>query len=251
MVATVPPSALHAAPVTYGPVGQQEDDDRGDLGGLGEPAERPPGRDLREHGITVALLLREPAGSEPGVGCRRPGRDDVAADAVGSVDVGDEPREREERRLHHRVVRHRRRRALARARRDVHDRASPPHVRKRCARRAHGAHQVQLERPLPVVIGQLVEAADLRPAHVVDEAVEAAEALDRRADDVLGTAGAREVGGDVDVPRPLVAPAGRDHEGAFSAQLERHLTSDAGGRAGHDTHLVLEAQLHGAATLAG
>ena len=70
MIGTVPPSALHAAPVTYdGAVGAEEDDHGGDLLGLGEPAERPAGADLREHLVAVAaLLVGESALAQPRVG---------------------------------------------------------------------------------------------------------------------------------------------------------------------------------------
>ena len=109
MIGTVPPSADQAAPVTYEARSeQQEDDHGGDLLRLGEPAERPPRADLREH-----LLAARPAGrrGRPRRARRRspsgPGVTALQRIAVAGVEVGDEARVGEHRRLHHRVVRHR------------------------------------------------------------------------------------------------------------------------------------------------
>ena len=82
-------------------------------------------------------------------------------------------------------------------------RAALAHPRQRRAGGADGAHQVELERRLPVGVGQLVELADLGAADVVDEAVDAAEPLDRGRDDPLRLAGPREVGRDVHVAGPF------------------------------------------------
>ena len=62
MIGTVPPSALHAEPVTYDARSEQRNDDHGrDLLGLGEPAERPPGADGLEH-LVSRFPVRRPAG---------------------------------------------------------------------------------------------------------------------------------------------------------------------------------------------
>ena len=114
--------------------------------------------------VPVALLLGEPTFSEPGFGRRRPRRHGVAADAVVRMDVGNEPREREERRLHHRVVRHRRRRPLARARRDVHD-CSPPSAGAAAQRGSRARRSSCSARTtLPVGVGQVVERVGWPPA---------------------------------------------------------------------------------------
>ena len=85
MIGTVPPSALHAAPVTYEARSEQRKTiDRRDLLRAGEPPERAAGADLREHLVAVALLIREPTVAEPRVRPGRPGRDGVAADVVAS-----------------------------------------------------------------------------------------------------------------------------------------------------------------------
>ena len=85
MIGTVPPSALHAAPVTYDARSEQRKTITAAISsGRASRPERPPGADLREHLVSVALLLGEPARAEPGVGRRRPRRDGVAADAVAA-----------------------------------------------------------------------------------------------------------------------------------------------------------------------
>ena len=62
MIGTVPPSTDQAAPVTYEARSDSEEHDHvGDLAGLREPAQRPPGGDLGEHLVAVALLVGETA----------------------------------------------------------------------------------------------------------------------------------------------------------------------------------------------
>ena len=119
------------------------------------------------------------------------------------------------------------------------------HVRERGARGAHGGHQVELEGPLPVVVGELGELADVRAAGVVDEAVDAAEALDRVGDDTVGGVALGQVGGDVKLARPFVAAPGRDDVRAFGCEPRRDLEADAGRRAGDETDLACETQIHG------
>ena len=119
------------------------------------------------------------------------------------------------------------------------------HVRQRGARRAHGGHQVELERPLPVVVGQLRELADLGAAGVVDEAVDAAETLDRGRDEAIRCAALGQVGGDVELARPVVAPSRRHDVRTFGGEARRDLEADAGGRAGDETDLACETQIHG------
>src|SRR6478672_3055520 len=59
-----------------------------------------------------------------------------------------------------------------------------------------------------------------------------------------------EVGGDMQVAGPLGASAGAHHGRALLEQLARDDLADPGGRAGDDAHLVAEAEIHRAATLA-
>ena len=122
MIGTVPPSALQAAPVTY----EERSEQRNTIteaisSGASESSERPSRADLREHLVTIALLIRKTAVTEPCVRLGRPGRDGVAADAVLCVQVGDETRQRQDRGLRDRVVRHAGGRPLAGGRGDVDD----------------------------------------------------------------------------------------------------------------------------------
>ncbi len=241
MIETVPPSADQAAPVTYpARSGQEKHDHRRDLARLGEPAERTAGADLREDLVAVTLLGREPGVARP---CFRV----AVGPGVTALQAGSRPpRERRQRaeryesipRLHHRVGGQGRRWALARRRGDVDDRRASPQVRQRGTRRANGAHQVQLERRLPVVVGQIVELLGPRSADVVYEAVEVAEALDGGSDQPLRLTALREIAGDVQLADPRFAPTTRDDTRAFGLKLPRNLEADAARRAGDQHHLV-------------
>ena len=171
MIGTVPPSALHAAPVTYDERGRaQKDDHRGDLARLGEPAERPPRADLREHLVAVALLVGESAVAEPRLRRGRAGSHGVAADPVLRVEVGDEAREGQHRRLHDRVVRHPGRRALSRpsTRRSRSLRSRARASSGSAARVARTALiRLSSHDRLPVGVGRLVEPPDPGAADVV------------------------------------------------------------------------------------
>ena len=115
MIGTVPPSALQAAPVTYDARSEQRNTITEAISsGARESSERPSRADLRENLLTIALLIRKTALAEPCVRLGRPGRDGVAADAVLCVQVGDEPRQREDGGLRDRVVRHARSTAACR-----------------------------------------------------------------------------------------------------------------------------------------
>ena len=98
---------------------------------------------------------------------------------------------------------------------------------------------------LPVVVGELSELADVGAAGVVDEAVDAAEALDRRGDEPVGRAALGQVGGDVELARSFVAPSRRHDVRAFAREARRDLEPDAGRRAGDETDLACETQIHG------
>ena len=106
------------------------------------------------------------------------------------MQVGDEPRVREQRRLHHRVVGHPGDGRLAAV--DETLTIAPPALA--CAGSAARVARTAVIRlssndALPVVVGQLGELADLGAADVVDEAVDAAETLERSRDQPLGLAG--------------------------------------------------------------
>ena len=98
---------------------------------------------------------------------------------------------------------------------------------------------------LPDLVAQLLEAVDLGPADVVDEAVDASEAFERGCDDSLGLTGAREVGRDVEVADPLARRPAVTTRRPFLLQLAGDLGADPRGRAGDDAHLALESELHG------
>ena len=194
MIGTVPPSTLHAAPVTYAARSEQRKviTEATSSGSARRPSGRPAG-DGGEHLVARlagarSLLVGKAAGVEPRAGRGRAGRDGVAADAVPRVGVGDEPREREHGRLPDRVLGHGGRRPLARGGGHVHDRASAPllHQRRGGPDGAHVAHHVQVPHRVPVLVRELVEADLARDAHVVDEHVDAAEGVRGVLDDVLG-----------------------------------------------------------------
>ena len=249
MIGTVPPSALQAAPVTYDARSEQRKTITAAISsGSGEPPERPPGADLGEHLVAVALLVGEPAVAEPRLGRRRAGRDGVAADAVLGVEVGDEPREREHRRLHHRVVGHRR--ATGACRPSTTTLTIAPLPRSFIpgsdrAGRAHRAHQVQLEGRLPVVVREVLELADVGAADVVDEAVDAAErARPRRRSARSAAPGCVRSAATCRSPMPSLRRPDVTTRRALLPQLAGDGEADPAGRAGDDAHLVLEAEIH-------
>src|SRR4051794_23762939 len=237
----------------------EEHDHRGDLRGLGEPAERPSGADRLQHLVARLpglrhVLVGETALGEPGVGRSRPGRDGVAADAVLRVQVSDQTREREDGRLRDRVVRHPRRRPLPGARREVDDRAATglTHRGERCADRPEVAHHVQLPHLVPLRILELFEAREVCDPEVVHEHVEPSELLDRLAHDPLRLARNSEVG-DETARRTCALARARDARVvapddddacAFSREQARSLETDAAGRARDEAHLVLQTQVH-------
>ncbi len=246
MIGTVPPSTDQAAPVTYEARGDRRNTITSAIspGSARRPSGLPAATFARTSSRSPCCSASPPAPSQMR-GRGRPGRHGVATDPVAGVHVCDKPRVREQRRLQHRVVGHAERRALRCCRRHVDDRRPRPHVRQRSARGAHGGHQVELERLLPVVVGELAELADVRSAGVVDEAVDAAEALDRGGDEpVCGTA-LRQVGCDMELARAVVAAPGRDDVRALGGKSRRDLEADAGRRAGDETDLSCETEIHG------
>ena len=133
---------------------------------------------------TAARLVGQPAGRQPGRRARRAGSDGVAADAVAGVDVGHQPRQRQERGLRHRVLGHAGAGTLSRGRRDVDDGGvlGATQVRQRRPYAAHVAHHVGVPCRLPLGVVDLLERADLGDADVVDQPVQAAQRRDRLGD---------------------------------------------------------------------
>ena len=128
MVATVPPSADHAAPATCSrALEQRKTIDRGDLLRLGEAPER----DLRGLRRRAPRRARCPAPRRPGRRARprrataatppAPGATALTSTPSRRPAVGEHARERQLRRLRHRVGGVRQRRALAGRRADVDD----------------------------------------------------------------------------------------------------------------------------------
>src|SRR5207253_11138819 len=99
-------------------------------------------------------------------------------------------------------------------------------------------------------VRELVEAADLGEADVVDEAIHLVEPVERRLDQPLRLARLREIGRDVEVADPLLAPAGSDDTGTLLLEQPSRLEPDPAGRPGDHAHLVPQAEIHRAATLA-
>ena len=253
MTGTVPPSALHAAPVTY--------DDRSEHRktitaaiSSGVPS-RPSGRpadDLCEHRLAVALLVGQATVADPRLAGGGSRRDRVAAHPVLRVHVRHQPRERQQPGLHHGVLGQRRGRPLAGGRRHVDDRASPALDEQR-QHRACGsdrAHQVQLERSLPVRVRQLGQRANRRPADVVDEAVHLPEARVRSRHEPFRLAGRGEVGRDMELADSIGSTSGGDDARALRLQLPGDLEPDPAGRAGDDADFSGETEFHRGATLA-
>ena len=118
---------------------------------------------------------------------------------------------------------------------------------------AHEAHHVQLPHLLPLLVGDLGEARVDREADVVDEDVEPAELADGGVDDACGRVRLGEVGANVELlpdSRRLAPPARRDARALGREQLGR-LEADPAGRAGDETRLPLEAEIHRTASVAG
>ena len=203
MTWTVPPSTRPGGAADVGgALGAEEDDRGGDLGGVGEAADRALGAGGLERlgaarGAGHRLgLVEQAAGRHPHLRFGRAGADRVDEHAAGRVAVGEEARERELRRLRHRVLRHRRRWALAGRRADVDDPAPATlgHRRGDGTHRPQRRHHVDLVLRPPVLVGDIVEVAPAGVAGVVDEHVEGAEALRRGGQDPLTGV----VGGDVE-----------------------------------------------------
>ena len=176
------------------------------------------------------------------------------------VEVGEQSREGELRRLRHRVLGHHRRGALARCRRNVHDPAPAAlaHARDRRAHRAQRRHHVQRPTPPASRRRDLLQRAPARGAGVVDEHVEPAEVPLGRGHHPLARVGLGHV--EHEGLRASGLPGARQawtaslsasseratrSTSAPSAQRRRAvLTPDSAARAGHRALLPGEAEVH-------
>ena len=114
------------------------------------------------------------------------------------------------------------------------------------AQRPHRAHHVDLPGALPVASVELVEAADLGPADVVHEAVDPAEALERRRDDAARARRAAErSAATCRSPMPSSRAARGDDRARLPPAAARATSRPMPrGRAGDDADLVPEAEVH-------
>jgi hypothetical protein len=113
------------------------------------------------------------------------------------------------------------------------------HQRQQPPVEPHGGQQVAVQRLLPLVVREGSEAAARGrcPADVVDQDVDAAEALPHKADDLLRPLGCAEVGGHEPLRLPQALGGGLrggDHRGARPAEAVHDSCADAAGAAGHE-----------------
>src|SRR3989442_504180 len=174
-----------------GQVRGEEEGGAGDVVGHARPAER------HEEAMALALALTEYL--------REPfrhadvGRDRVDADRVRRQLERHRPGEADDRRLARAVDGVERRRALALDRHDVDDApAAAPgdHARRDRARAVQDRLQVGAHEGVPALLAGLEEGGAKRPAHVVDQHVDAAEALDGGGDGALDRLPVAHVGGE-------------------------------------------------------
>ena len=228
MMATVPPSADHAAPVT---VLARSLHRKTITSAISSGSARRPSGTLAAWASSAssrvtprasAAWSASPPAVRPQLGGDRAGRDGVDEHAVGGEAVGEDARQRQLGGLGHRVGGVRQRRALARRRGHVDDppAAARGHPRRGRAHEAHRRHHVQLPLRAPVLVGELVERPREARAGVVDEHVDAAHLLGAGGDDALVDLGVGDVGGEV-----------------LGADLARRRLGQALGAAGDHQHL--------------
>lgn len=132
---------------------------------------------------------------------------------------------------------------------DVDDAAAAlEQAREGCPRRADRRQQVELERRAPGVVIDLEEpATGGDAADVVDEPVEPAVAIERRADELLGSLRRGQVDGDRGHARtvePLRAARGADDVCPLAGEQLDGCAADPGGGAGDDDDPVGELEVH-------
>ena len=108
------------------------------------------------------------------------------------------------------------------------------------------SEEVELHRPLEVVVGDLEEAAQAEPnrSHVVDEHVEPTVFVEGAPDELTRRAGFGEVDRDPDDPRDALeagdGASSRDDAGSFVGQRAGHCQPDALARASDDRDLAVQ-----------
>ena len=127
---------------------------------------------------------------------------------------------------------------------------------------AHVAHELELERRLPVLLAEVHQQTTGRRARVVDEDVDALEPADRRVDDLLHVGLAGEIAGhgehfgagdlaELGGRRlELALGAGADGDARpFLGEAARHRLADTFAAAGDQRHLAFQTEIHRCAPL--
>ena len=264
MTGTAPPSTDQAAPATSEACSEHRNTITAAISsGRGEAPDGQAGRRRVQHLAACAPLGRhglvdQSARLEPqlaGDRARGHGVDEHAAPGMG---VGVGARQRQLRRLGHRVGDVALPRPLARGRGHVDDPApaAPRHLRDRGPHEPHRRHHVDLPHRLPLLVGERRDRPHLAHAGAVDEHVDGLEPLPARRHRAL--AGVRL--GHVerqpgDEPRlALTLLGGRaqrrltaSHQqdaGALGDEAARHLKADPARAAGDDAGAICEAEVH-------
>jgi hypothetical protein len=135
---------------------------------------------------------------------------------------------------------------------------SLPHATHVVAGEPNAAHDVALEEAHPVRVRDLEEGLWLEDAHVVDEDVELREGGDHP----LATLGTAHIGGDAldaglahhraqpgkRLIDPLLSAAVDDDSSTLAGERRGGRKADAGGRAGDESTLAGESEIHGSSS---
>src|SRR6267378_2863606 len=221
----------------------------------------------RAKGGDVEAVYREGAALRaalPLLALHEPEADRVHSDARRRVLVREPLGEVDAGRARHRRGHGARRRRLAADGGDVDDDAAAALLHDRDAQAAEpdGGHQLELDVRLPRAVIDVHERGRRRGAGVVEENVDAAEALGGRLHHGLHILGARHVGGNrehlatglPDLSRRALQhflAAGADaHARPLARQLYRRGAAESGAAAGHDRHLARQVEIqHGLASV--